>query len=95
MLVRESNDPKLPARVEAAELDGDFDPDTRVILTFVDKLTLHSNQMEESDLAPLREVGLSDEQILDVVMVASYYAFKNRVVQALGVGDHAKEDIVV
>ncbi|MFP6869642.1 MAG: hypothetical protein VCE91_09880 [Nitrospinota bacterium] len=41
--------------------------------------------MAESDLAPLREAGLSDEDILDVVMITSYFGHMNRIVSGLGV----------
>ena len=41
--------------------------------------------MAESDLAPLREAGLSDEDILDVVMITSYFGNMNRIVSGLGV----------
>ncbi len=41
--------------------------------------------MSEADLVPLREAGLSDEDILDVVMIASYYGYMNKIVDALGV----------
>lgn len=33
----------------------------------------------------MREAGLSDEDILDVVMIASYYGYMNKIVDALGV----------
>ena len=46
---------------------------------------MHSNDMSEADLIPLRETGLSDEDILDVVMIASYYGYMNKIVDGLGI----------
>ena len=39
----------------------------------------------EQDLAPLRNVGLSDRDIHDACAVASYYCFVNRMANGLGV----------
>ena len=41
--------------------------------------------MEERDVQRLREVGLSDAEILDVCQVASYYNYVNRLADGLGV----------
>ena len=41
--------------------------------------------MTESDLAPLRTVGLSDLDILDAVTVISYFNYINRIADALHV----------
>lgn len=41
--------------------------------------------MVESDLLPLREVGLDDTQILEVVQICGYFNYINRVAHALGV----------
>lgn len=57
----------------------------QVILPYVEKLTLRQDSMEEADLTPLREAGLTDEDILDVVMITSYFNHMNRIVHALGV----------
>ena len=57
----------------------------KAILEYVGKLTVHSNDLSEADLVPLREAGLSDEDILDVVMIASYYGYMNKIVDALGI----------
>ena len=70
--------------VENGEFDG-LDQKTKAILEYVGKLTVHSNDLSEADLVPLRGAGLSDEDILDVVMIASYYGYMNKIVDALGV----------
>ena len=57
----------------------------RAILRFAEKLTLEPWDVTERDVNDLRRLGLSDEEILDVVLVASYFNFINRVALALGV----------
>jgi alkylhydroperoxidase family enzyme len=41
--------------------------------------------MAVSDLDPLREAGLTDVDILDANLTASYFAYVNRLAQGLGV----------
>ncbi len=41
--------------------------------------------MEQTDLAPLRDAGLDDRAILDLAMLVGYYAYVNRIADALGV----------
>ena len=52
---------------------------------YAEKLTLHPDKMEPSDLEQLREGGLSDAGILDTCEVASYFNFINRIADGLGV----------
>jgi uncharacterized peroxidase-related enzyme len=53
---------------------------------FASLLTLNPGAHEEHDhTAMLRKAGLSDEAILDVVLVIAYFNFVNRTVLALGV----------
>ena len=55
------------------------------MLTFVEKLTLTPSEMSEDDVAGLRTAGFTDRDILDIVEVAAYYAYVNRVADGLGV----------
>jgi hypothetical protein len=41
--------------------------------------------MVEEDVIALREVGFSDEAILDINQVTAYYAYVNRLADGLGV----------
>jgi uncharacterized peroxidase-related enzyme len=56
-----------------------------VLCRYAEKLTLHPDQMEPSDLKPLRQVGLSDAGILDACEVAAYFNYINRIADGLGV----------
>jgi len=57
----------------------------RVMLEYAAKLTQEPWNMVERDVLALREAGFSDEAILDVNQVTSYYAFVNRLADGLGV----------
>ena len=57
----------------------------RAMLEYTEKLTLLTGEMVEEDVAALREVGFSDEAILDINQVTGYYAFVNRLADGLGV----------
>lgn len=57
----------------------------RALVTYVVKLTLEPARMTRQDLDPLRAAGLGDPEILDIVHVAGYYAYANRIADALGI----------
>lgn len=64
---------------------AEIDETERAMLEYVAKLTLKPWTIENSDIDKLRENGFSDEAILDINQVASYYAFVNRLADGLGV----------
>ncbi len=49
------------------------------------KLTLCPWEMVEDDLAPLRQAGLSDREVVDANQVVAYFNYVNRVADGLGV----------
>ena len=71
-----------------------------VMCEYAGKLTLDLGNMVEADLQPMRDIGLSDEGILDVNQIVAYFAYANRTVNGLGVdpggeplGLHPDEDM--
>ncbi|AXH00001.1 alkylhydroperoxidase [Deinococcus wulumuqiensis] len=56
----------------------------QAMCAYAEKLTLRPAEMTEADLAPLRAVGFSDEQILELVQVIAMFNMTNRVSSALG-----------
>lgn len=56
----------------------------RVVLDYVDKLTLRPGEMIEDDVRALRSAGFDDVAIGDIAMVAATYAFMNSIVDGLG-----------
>ena len=74
--------------VEAIKTDyrtAELDESTRAVLDFAIKLTRTPGQMKPSDLDALRQQGLSDLAIEDVVQVAAYFNYINRIADGLGV----------
>jgi len=55
------------------------------MLGFVEKLTLTPGEMAKEDVAGLCDEGFTDRDILDIVEVAAYYAYVNRIADGLGV----------
>lgn len=68
------------------DLSSVYFPDkTRTMLNYAIKLTKQPATIEEADVEKLREVGFSDEDILNINLIASYFNFENRVAKGLGV----------
>ncbi len=55
------------------------------MLDYAVKLTRAPGDMRREDVDRLRQAGLTDREILDLVMVVGYFAFANRLVDGLGV----------
>lgn len=62
-----------------------LDSRARAILEFAEKVTTKAPEVTADDLDQLRRLGLSDEEILDVVLITAYYNFMTRIADALGV----------
>ena len=62
-----------------------LDDETLAIVEYVEKLTKEPSEMTENDIQTLRKAGLSDNQILSIVMITSMFAFMNRLADGLGV----------
>lgn len=57
-------------------------PRQRAMLVFAEKVTLASATIEEADRQALRDHGLSDRDIWDVINVAAFFNMSNRVASA-------------
>ena len=53
------------------------------MLEYAEKITLRSDQVNEKDVARLRQVGWNDRDILDIAAVTSYRNFITRMADAL------------
>ena len=71
---------------------ADLAPEERVMLAYVEKLTFHPAATTADDLEALRNVGFTDEQITDIVMLTGYRAMLNRLHDGLGLtlDDHVE-----
>jgi uncharacterized peroxidase-related enzyme len=64
----------------------------RAIVDFSVRLTREPAALSSDDLQPLRDAGLNDAEILDLIHVVAMFAWANRLLQTLG---HPTRDEVV
>ena len=77
-----SGDPLLGEALVMNWRVADVTPRQRAMLAFAEKVTLASAQIEEADRQTLRDNGLSDRDIWDVINVAAFFSMSNRVASA-------------
>ncbi len=75
---------KLEDLIESIE-KVELEEKNRVVVDYVLKLTKTPEDMVEDDLEELRKAGFTDEQILNINMIAAYFNFVNRIALGLGV----------
>lgn len=61
-----------------------IDAKLRAQLGFLEKLTLHPDDVRPRDVAPLRAAGLSDEAIEDAINVCALFSIYDRMADSLG-----------
>jgi len=76
----------LAAASAAAELpaDGSLEPVDRAVVAFAQKVALRADRITAADVDVLRSHGLSDADILDVVLAASVRSFFSKTLEATG-----------
>ena len=84
-LRQHSDDPELASHMMHDYRNADLDEATRGILDFTAKLTRDPGSMQRSDVEGLRALGLSDEQVLSVVLITCNFNFMTRLADGLGV----------
>ena len=57
---------------------ADISQRQKAMLDFAMKVALHSAEVGDTDLQPLREHGFSDEDIWDIGAIAAFFALSNR-----------------
>ena len=60
-------------------------PRLATILDYAERLTLSPASIGAADIGSLRDAGLTDEAILHVAEITSYFNFVNRMADGLGV----------
>ena len=63
---------------------GILDPADRAMLAYAEKFTHTPHQMEEADIGNLRQVGFSEENIVDIIATTAYRNFANSINYAYG-----------
>jgi len=75
--------------VRALETDytqAPINPQERVMVDYVVKLTKDATKVSPADHERLRQTGFDDKAILQITLIASWFNYINRVADALGVG---------
>jgi uncharacterized peroxidase-related enzyme len=79
-----TNDEALIAALKTDYTTALLAPADRAMLDYVAKLTLTPAEMTRADVETLRAHGFEDQAILQIVLIASFFAYYNRVADALG-----------
>ena len=86
MLRQLTNDPHLSSHLLNDHTQANVDQPTRGMLEFAAKLTVDPSSVQQADIQRLRDLGLSDEQVLAVALLTCLFAFMTRLADGLGVG---------
>ena len=84
-LREEVNDDALVDRFTENWRSAGLPEHTLAALSLAEKLTLTPDQMTQEDIQGLRGYGYSDEDIHDIVQIAAFFNYINRLAGALGV----------
>ena len=79
-----AKDPQLMRRLHADGSAARLEPRPMAVVALATKLTQDPAALRPSDAAPLRALGLSDGEILDLVHAVAMFAWANRPMQSLG-----------
>lgn len=58
---------------------ADISPRQRAMLDFAMKVCLHSDEIADTDFAPLHAHGFSDEDIWDIASITAFFGLSNRI----------------
>lgn len=76
--------PEIMQRLVNEGVETELPPRERAIVDFAVKLTRNPSALTAADLAPLRQLGLNAQEILDLTQVIAMFAWANRLMQTLG-----------
>jgi uncharacterized peroxidase-related enzyme len=79
-----TGDPVLVEQLRTNYKYAELEPRDRAMLDFAVKLTEQSSRCTEDDVEALREVGWTDEDVMDIAEVAAMFNFTNRLASGLG-----------
>ncbi len=65
---------------------ADITSEEKVMLEYVEKITLRPARITSEDIDALRNAGFDDLAILQINLIASWFNYINRVADGLGVG---------
>jgi uncharacterized peroxidase-related enzyme len=76
--------PELMQKLIEEGVETQLPPRERAIVDFAVKLTRTPSALTVDDLAPLRQLGLTDQEIVDLTHATAMFAWANRLMQTLG-----------
>jgi len=68
-----------------------LEPRVKALIEYAMKLNSGSTEMSEADAEALRKLGISDSEILDLVLITAYMNLVNRIAKGLGV-EHDQQE---
>lgn len=80
-----SGDPELGEAIALNYRIANLDERTRVMLDYVWALTESPNDVDEEDMALLRDVGFDDMAIWEIVETAAFFNYTNRMAHGLDI----------
>jgi len=84
-LFRLTKNKNLVESIQSDFRNADIGQKDTVMLEYAEKLAVSPWKAEKSDCDQLRNAGFKDADILDIVQVAAYFSFVNRIASGLGV----------
>ena len=79
-----TKEPEVMDRLQGEGVEAALEPRRAAIVAYAAKLTRDPAGIGARDAAPLRAVGLSDLEILDLTHAVAMFAWANRLMQTLG-----------
>ena len=70
---------------EVSRIADRFDAQDAALIRYAADLALRSGEMTSQQVDTLRELGFSDREVHDIVMVSACFAFMNRLADGTGV----------
>jgi uncharacterized peroxidase-related enzyme len=90
-LARYEKDPEVLSTIRNADALDALDDRLAGMLKHAVKLTTEPHEVTSDDVQKLRDLGLSDRDILDITLVTAYFNFVNRIALGLGVAYSEEE----
>ncbi len=91
-LARYEKDEQVLAKIRSADALDTLDDRLAGMLRHAEKLTANPHQVSADDVQKLRDLGLTDRDILDITLVTAYFNFVNRIALGLGVA-YTEEEV--
>ena len=80
-----SKSKKIKTALDSRCPETEFSGAELALLNYAAKLTLEPDKMTEEDILELKKNGISDDEILEVNQIISYFNYVNRTINGLGV----------